>query len=107
MNISCELLQMITLWRSLPNEYICTPRELYDDLTSMGYDMKDILHNTRGWWAPIGVHEDKKFLSTMDMLQMRTGEYVPFWLTKEQAAKIDKTKAKPAPKYSFTGEQEM
>ena len=106
MNISCELLQMITLWRSLPNEYICTPRELYDDLTSMGYDMKDVLFNTRGWWAPVGVHTDKKFLSTMDMLQMRTGEYVPHWMSKEEAAKINKSKAKPAPKYNFTGEQE-
>ncbi len=43
MNITSEHLQMINLWRSLPNEYICTPRELYDDLTAIGYDMQKLL----------------------------------------------------------------
>lgn len=106
MNISSEWLQMINLWRSLPKEYIATPRELYDDLTAMGYDVPKLLKTTRGWWAPEGVHTDYFFLSSMDFLQMRTGEYIPYWFTEEEKAKIDLKKAKPAPKVAFTCEDE-
>lgn len=101
LNLSAEMLQMYMLWRKLPVEYITTPKELREDLIAMGYDFDELLKITRGWWAPKGCHEDKKFLSTMDFLRMRTGEYVPFWMSKSEQAKIDKSKAKPAPKYHF------
>ena len=96
LNISSEMLQMYDLWKDVENEYICTPKELYDDLKAMGYDWSTLL-NTRGWWAPKGFHEDIPFLSTMDLLRMRSGKYIPYWLSSIDKAKIDKSKAKAAP----------
>lgn len=96
LNLAAEMLQITYLWHDIAPEYLCTPKELYDDLIAMGYDWK-VLLDTRGWWAPEGVHEDIKFLSTMDFLRMRTGEYIPYWFTPEQKAKVDLSKAKPQP----------
>lgn len=96
LNLAAEMLQMTYLWHDLEPEYICTPKELYDDLIAMGYDWK-VLLETRGWWAPEGVHSDIPFLSTMDFLRMRTGEYIPYWFKPEEKAKVDLAKARPAP----------
>lgn len=101
LNISAEMLQMFTLWRKLPLEYVCTPGELKKDLEEIGYDFDYILKNTRGWWAPTGVHKELKFLSTMDLLRMRTGEYVPYWLPKTEKDKLDLSKAKQKPRHTF------
>jgi hypothetical protein len=95
-NLAAEMLQITYLWHDISPEYLCTPKELYDDLITMGYDWS-ILLNTRGWWAPDGVHTDISFLSTMDFMRMRTGEYIPYWFTPEQKAKIDLGKAQPKP----------
>ena len=100
LNLAAEMLQIAYLWHDTPEEYICTPKELYDDLIAMGYDWK-ILLNTRGWWAPVGVHDDIPFLSTMDFLRMRTGEYIPYWFSPEQKAKVAIDKARPAPPTKF------
>lgn len=71
-------------------DYYCTPAELYQDLTDMGYDW-DTLLDTRGWWTHTENEKKfKPFLSTLDLLRMRKGEYVPFWFNKEQRAKIKK-----------------
>lgn len=96
LNLAAEMLQMNLLWPDLAPQYVCTPQELYADLKEMGYDWK-VLLATRGWWAPIGVHDDIPFLSTMDFLRMRTGEYIPYWFTAEQKSKIDLSKAKEKP----------
>lgn len=96
LNLASEMLQMSYLYHDMRPEHFCTPQELYADLKEMGYDWS-VLLNTRGWWAPEGVHDDIPFLSTMDFLRMRTGEYVPYWFTAEQKAKIDLSKAKPKP----------
>ncbi len=96
LNLASEMCQINDLWHDIHDAYLCTPKELYDDLIKMGYDWK-VLLNTRGWWAPEGVHDDIPFLSTMDFLRMRTGEYIPYWFTPEQKEKIDLSKAQPAP----------
>lgn len=96
LNLAAEMLQISYLYHDMRPEHFCTPKELYDDLNEMGYDWK-VLLNTRGWWAPEGVHDDVPFLSTMDFLRMRTGEYIPHWFTAEQKAAIKLDKAKPAP----------
>lgn len=80
LNIASEMLQISDLWHHIRPELKCTPKQLYDDLTAMGYDWS-ILLSTRGWWAPVGAFEDIPFLSTMDLLLMRTGEYIPYWYT--------------------------
>lgn len=72
-------------------ELACTPEELYKDLKEMGYDW-DVLLDTRGWWCYLeSEKKHKPFLSTLDLLRMRAGKYIPFWFTKEQKAAI-KTK---------------
>lgn len=96
-NLAAEMLQITYLWHDIRPEYLCTPKELYDDLIAMGYDWKVLLDNTRGWWAPEGIHNDIKELSTFDFMRMRTGEYIPYWFTPEQKSKIDLSKAKPKP----------
>lgn len=88
-NICAELCQMTDLWHHLDQRLLCTPKQLYDDLKARGYDW-EILLNTRGYW----VSEDKEdeeppFLSTMDLLLMRAGIYVPYWYSKELLAKIN------------------
>lgn len=96
LNLAAEMLQITYLWHDIAPEYLCSPKELYDDLTAMGYDWK-VLLDTRGWWAPEGVHDDVMFLSTMDFMRMRTGEYIPYWMEADDKAKIDMSKAKPKP----------
>ena len=80
MTITSELCQIINLWHNVDEKYLCTPKELYDDLIAKGYDW-DVLLDTRGFWV---YEEDepfhKPFLSTMDLLKIRVGEYHPWWL---------------------------
>lgn len=82
LNITSELCQMHQHWRYLDPDLLCTPKQLYDDLTAMGYKMDELLE-TRGWWT---VNNDKHpvpYLSTMDMLRMRKKEYTPYWYKKK------------------------
>jgi len=78
MEITSELCQMKNLWDDTDGLF-CTPKELYDDLKSQGYDW-DRLLNTRGYWV---FEEDAPaelpFLSTMDLLRMRKKLYRPYW----------------------------
>lgn len=87
--IQSELLQLIQYQRWTA-EQVCDPKTLYEDLTKMGYDWEFILNNTRNWWVPVedDAKHPLKFLSTYDLLRMRTGEYKPYWMSKEDKAKI-------------------
>ena len=88
-SITSDMLQIQQYHRLTDKHLICTPKELYDDLIAKGYDW-DVLLNTRSYWVFVeeeGDHE-KPFLSTMDLLRMRVGEYVPYWFTDEQKAKL-------------------
>lgn len=97
LNIAAEMLQIMYLHHDTPVEYLCTPSELYADLIAMGYEWSVLLKGTRGWWAPEGIHTDTNFLSTMDLMRMRTGEYIPYWFTAEQKNALDLSKAQPKP----------
>lgn len=89
LNFTSELCQMSYLWHHL-DDLLCTPKQLYDDLKAMGYNW-DTLLETRGWWTTEDNEEGQlPFLSTMDLLRMRKGFYVPYWLTADQKAKIKK-----------------
>lgn len=82
--ITTQLLQMEKLWPAVKYDpkYRCTPQELYDDIKKLGYDW-NVLLDTRGWWCFLEDEKDlKPFLSTMDLLAMRAGEYKPYWLKK-------------------------
>ncbi len=93
-NITSEMCQMFALWSNI-QPYVCTPKELYDDLIKMGYDW-NILLNTRGWWTFDNDKQPVPFLSTMDLLKMRKGEYHPYWLSDDK--KTIKTKLTPIEK---------
>lgn len=83
LEITSEMCQMENLWHHLPDDLVCSPKELYEDLKAKGYDW-EVLLDTRGYW----MFEDditdstKPFLSTMDLLKMRKGEYNPWWYKK-------------------------
>lgn len=104
MNLASEMLQMYMLWHDLPPQYIIKPEQLYEKLIEMGYDW-DVLLQTRGWWAPLGEWEQIPELSTFDFLRLYTGEYIPYWFTEEQKAKIDLSKAgeKPTEESEYIG----
>lgn len=78
LNITSELCQMTLYWHHLEEGILCTPKELYNDLKAKGYDW-DILLNTRGYWMIDNDKQPVPFLSTMDLLLMRKGEYHPYW----------------------------
>jgi hypothetical protein len=91
LNITSEMCQMNEFWHNLPEDLLCTPKQLYDDIKSRGYDWNQLLSETRGWWT---LNEDHplKFLSTMDLLRMRKGLYHPYWM--KPLAKVVDLKAK-------------
>lgn len=82
LNITSELCQMHEYYRNNPDirPLLCTPKELYEDIKKLGYDWDDILENTRGWWCLEDEKNPLKFLSTLDLLEMRAGKYKPYWM---------------------------
>ena len=81
LNICAEMMQMQKYWRTLDKKYICTPKELYEDIIALGYDW-NVLLKTRGYWVFKEAKHPLPFLSTMDLLKMRTKEYTPKWYKK-------------------------
>ena len=89
-NITAELLQLKTYFPALESSgLICTPKELYDDIKKLGYNWDELLE-TRGYWTINQYSHPVKFLSSMDLLYIRKGEYKPYWLDN----KDDKSKKK-------------
>jgi len=78
-NITSELLQLHIFKPELKAQgLLCSPEELYNDLKKK-YDWKELL-KTRGYWT-LDQYENKvPYLSIIDLLKMRTGEYTPYWL---------------------------
>lgn len=72
MEFTAEILELTVYKANLVNEYpgiFCTPKELYDDLTKMGYDWDEIL-DTTGWFNFV---DSSKYLNTLDLLRLRIG----------------------------------
>lgn len=90
---TAELLQLHQWHRGYEPGFLCTAEELYEDLKAKGYDW-DVLLSTRSYW--VFKEEEKEhslpFLSTMDLLNMRKGTYIPYWMSKEDKQKLDLTK---------------
>lgn len=84
-SISSDILQHMELGNLPPDlyPYLCTPKELYEDLKAKGYDW-DVLLNTRGYWLfeEDLTDDDLPPLTTMDLLRMRAGDFHPPWLEK-------------------------
>jgi hypothetical protein len=89
-NITSEMQQMQALWHAMhPMLKALTPKGVYDTIKALGYDWDQLLGETRGWWAPVGLHEDLKELSTVDVMRMALGWYIPFWMENPPAAAIE------------------
>lgn len=86
LNITSELCQMTQMWHHLDDGILCTPKELFEDLKAQGYDW-DVLLNTRGWWCLDNDKYEIPFLSTMDLLKMRKGQYFPYWMNEDKSVK--------------------
>lgn len=87
--ITSEIAQM-TLYMYNETEvkdYLCTPKELYDDLIKAGYDWDMILGSTRGYWTFDNDTNPVPFLSTLDLLRMRKGDYYPYWMDENKKMK--------------------
>lgn len=80
-NITAELKQIEQFQSSWlhSNGLKCTPKQLYEDIIKLGYDWNELL-DTRGYWLPNQYKAGKPFLSTYDLLKMRAGQYVPYFL---------------------------
>ena len=78
MNITAEMCQM-GFYQEHEHGFMCTPKELYSDLITKGYDWS-ILLQTRGWYTCNNDQHPIPFLSTYDLLNMRKGVYHPYWL---------------------------
>jgi len=81
LEITSEMCQIKNLWPTKRPELLCTPAELYEGIKERGYDWDVILDKTRGYWVfeEDEQNMDKMFLSTMDLLKMKLGEYHPYW----------------------------
>lgn len=78
-NITAELYQ-VHLFHRYYYDVLCEPKELYDDLVKLGYDWNVILEHTRGWWCFNDAKHPLKFLSIVDLLNIRAGKYIPYWI---------------------------
>lgn len=92
LNLTSEMCQMSYLWHDLGKDIMCTPKQLYDDLKEQGYDWDMLLSKTRGWWTHDNENHELKFLSTMDLLNMRIKKYFPYWMNEDKTIKILKKK---------------
>lgn len=81
--ITSEMHQIFSLHTQY-QQYVCTPAELYNDLVKMGYNWDQLLE-TRGYWVFNDSKEPRPFLSTLDLLKMRVGEYTPYWLNAKKS----------------------
>lgn len=76
--VTGEMIQIFNFHDKVDAKLRCSPKELYDQLKEKGYDWERLL-NTRGYWVYDETPHEREFLSTMDLLKMRIGEYHPWW----------------------------
>lgn len=91
LNFLAEQAQVIMLWSNVDTCWTVSPEELYKGITEQGYNWDDI-YNTRGWWTIAGMHMQQNFLSTMDLIRMYHGYYIPYWMENPPAKALAKFK---------------
>lgn len=88
LNFLAEQAQVILTWQDVTADWTVSPEAIYKRITELGYDWEEI-YNTRGWWTIAGMHSDKKFLSTLDLIRMYHGTYIPYWMDNPPQAALD------------------
>lgn len=90
MSLTADLLQIKMEWHgTFPAGFICDAETLYEDIAALGYDW-DMLLDTRNYWTFDQYTNPTPFLSVMDLLYMREGTYVPYWLKNESGKYVKK-----------------
>lgn len=74
-----ELTQMHWLNQNTEDKYRVSAKKLFNDLKDRGYKIEELL-DTRSWWTFDNDKQSVPYLSTMDLLKMRVGEYHPYWM---------------------------
>lgn len=87
LELTTQLYDVSTLMREEYIHIMCTPAELRADLEAKGYNW-NILLDTRGWWAFEEDEHPQEYLSIIDLLEMRAGNYHPYWLDKTDFTKV-------------------
>lgn len=83
LEITTELKQIYDYWVDFPIERRVKPKDLYSKLKEMGYDW-DLLLDTRGYWTHDHYTNPVKPISTMDLIDMYHGDYIPWWYDKSK-----------------------
>ncbi len=89
-NMTSELQQLTVYQARYLNKWGLnfTPLEIYEELIKQGYDW-NVLYDTRGWMGIDNYSKKlKPYLSSIDLLRMTKGIYVPYWFNKEQKSKL-------------------
>ena len=89
LNFLAEHAQVLMFWTNPDSEWNLSPTELYRGITELGYNWDEI-YKTRGWWTIAGMHMDINFLSTMDLIRMYHGFYIPYWMESPPVKAIEK-----------------
>lgn len=87
LEITSEMAQIYEYWPDFPRDDIVEPKALYDRLIEMGYDW-NLLLETRGYWTFDHYDNPIHPLSTMDLINMYHGRYVPFWYPNKDKLKV-------------------
>lgn len=89
-----ELLETSIYHPAIWAEYGCDLEDLYTDLKDKGYDW-DLILKCRPYFVFNNDANPTPFLSSVDLLRMRKGEYHPYWMTE------DKKGIKPEYQFEF------
>ncbi len=93
LEITTEMCQIYDHWPDFPSSHKVDPEDLYKKLSDMGYDW-DILLSTRGYWTFDHYKHPVNPLSTMDLINMYHGIYIPFWYPNKDKLKLEKKESK-------------
>lgn len=77
LQITRELLQYRLYHIDADASFVCDPATLYKDIKALGYDWDMILSETDSRWHP-DIY-NRKYLSILDLLNIRAGLYTPYW----------------------------
>lgn len=77
-NLTSEICQIGEFYPAQKNR-IPPLKDLREKLIADGYDWNTLI-NTRGWWTFDNETQEVPFLSSMDLIDMFHGDYVPYWL---------------------------
>jgi hypothetical protein len=82
--ICAELKQILEFKAYTDDAQICSPAMLYKDLIDLGYDWDLILNKTRSWHTVNNENHELPTISTLTLMDMRTGAIVEPTLMKKK-----------------------